>query len=244
MNLRKIAFKFHKWPGIVFLIPGLIVSITTILIGLNDTLHLDKVKISAGSGKASPTEIRNVLQTQNAGTFIATKRGLFVKLNNQIKPVKEFSGYDVRGLAVINDSVYIASKQGLWRIVNSNVTQLSKDEVWNVQVLNEEFLLLSAGKKGIVVTDTNGKKLKDVNNPLNLTDLDQIAHITGKEPMTLHKLIMDLHTGEAFTSKALKPVYIVSSGVLFLVITLTGFWLVFGKKKKKKQHIHSKKSGN
>lgn len=51
-----------------------------------------------------------------------------------------------------------------------------------------------------------------------------------KQPQTLHKLVMDLHTGEAIVGKTLMPFWIALSGIQLLLLTLTGCWFVFREK--------------
>lgn len=87
---------------------------------------------------------------------------------------------------------------------------------------------MSAGRKRIFLLDRNRTEIKD-----NMMVKEIAAKLGGskqKQPQTLHKLVMDLHTGEAIVGKTLMPFWIALSGIQLLLLTLTGCWFVFREK--------------
>jgi len=56
--------------------------------------------------------------------------------------------------------------------------------------------------------------------------------VVAPSKQTLHKLVIDLHTGEAIVGKKLKPYWIALCGIQLLVLTITGLWFLVKRKKK------------
>lgn len=220
----------HKWPGILFLFPAFLISITAILLALDGVLHMDGVKINVpimSSGKYAENEIKAVVASTDR-QFAGSKNGLYILEAGEVKSVPELAGSDVRSLLLVNDTLYIASKQGLWRLVGNTIVQLNDKDVFHVSRTPNNQLLVGAGKSGVLLFDRNGAEIWD--NQLVKEFSAKLAGSKQKQPQTLHKLVMDLHTGEAIVGKTLMPFWIAFSGIQLLLLTLTGCWFVLRKK--------------
>ncbi|MDP2888067.1 MAG: PepSY domain-containing protein [Bacteroidota bacterium] len=219
---------WHKWPGILFLFPAFLISITAILLALDGFLHMDRVKINLPftTDTYSEIEIKSMVVAADR-QYIGSKNGLFIIEGIRVSFVPELAGNDVRSLLLVNDTLYISSKQGLWRLAGSTIVRLIDQDVFHVSQLNNQ-LLVSAGKKGIIQLDRNGKEVKS--NPLAGDIISKLDGSKQKQPQTLHKLVIDLHTGEAIVGKTLVPYWIAFSGIQMLLLTLTGCWFAFRKK--------------
>jgi hypothetical protein len=219
---------WHKWPGILFLFPAFLISITAIFLALDGFLHMDRVKINLPftTDNYSENEIKSVVATADR-QYVGSKNGLYIVEGSRVSSVPELAGSDVRSLLLVNDTLYISSKQGLWRLAGSTVVRLIDQDVFHVSMSNNQ-LLVSAGKKGIIQLDHNGKEVK--NNPLAGDITSKLDGSKQKQPQTLHKLVIDLHTGEAIVGKTLVPYWIAFSGIQMLLLTLTGCWFAFRKK--------------
>ncbi len=219
---------WHKWPGILFLFPAFLISITAILLALDGLLHMDRVKINMPFTTDTYSEIE--IKSMVAGAdrqYVGSKNGLYIVEGIRVSSVPELAGSDVRSLLLVNDTLYISSKQGLWRMAGSKVVRLIDKDVFHVSMSNNQ-LLVSAGKKGIIQLARNGKEVK--NNPLAGDITSKLDGSRQKQPQTLHKLVIDLHTGEAIVGKTLVPYWIAFSGIQMLLLTLTGCWFAFRKK--------------
>jgi hypothetical protein len=219
---------WHKWPGILFLFPAFLISITAILLALDGLLHMDRVKINMPftTDTYSEIEIKSMVASADR-QYVGSKNGLYIVEGIRVSSVPELAGSDVRSLLLVNDTLYISSKQGLWRMAGSKVVRLIDKDVFHVSMSNNQ-LLVSAGKKGIIQLDRNGKEVK--NNPLAGDITSKLDGSRQKQPQTLHKLVIDLHTGEAIVGKTLVPYWIAFSGIQMLLLTLTGCWFAFRKK--------------
>ncbi len=221
---------WHKWPGILFLFPAFLISITAILLALDGVLHMDRVKINVptmSSGKYAENEIKAMAVSADR-QFAGSKSGLYIVEAGEVKSVPELAGSDVRSLLLVNDTLYIASKQGLWRLVDNSINRLNDKDVFHVSRTPNNQLLVSAGKNGVILLDRNGTEIND--NQMVKEIVAKLDGLKKKQSQTLHKLVMDMHTGEAIVGKTLMPFWIAFSGIQLLLLTLTGCWFVFRKK--------------
>lgn len=230
---------WHKWPGILFLLPSLIISITAVLLAFNGILKLDRIILNppGNSSGSANFEIKSMV-INSSGLFTGTKQGLYIFRGDDTIAVAELAGFDIRSMTTDGDTVWIASKQGLWKHDGHRVTNLLKEDVFGVSRLPERQLLVSLGKKGYKVIDFQGNVIREsLHLPANLED--KLTRISTTQAYTLHKLIVDLHTGEALVGRTLKSWYIALTGIQMLILTVTGFWLLFKKKRQKKYNTIS-----
>lgn len=229
-----ISFKqvrnLHKWPGILFLFPAFLISITAILLAFDGALHLDKVKVNIPtmSQQSASAEIKAMVATPTH-QYIGTKSGVIVYHNKQTFPIPELAGNDIKSLLLVGDTLFIASKQGVWQYSYNKAVRILEQDAVNLSFSPNNLLLVSLGRKGYKLIDFKGTEVKsDIG--INLKD----AVFAQKQPQTLHKLVMDLHTGEAIVGKTLKPWWITLCGIELLLLTITGCWFMFKKKAGKK----------
>lgn len=218
----------HKWPGILFLFPAFLISITAILLALDGFLHMDRVKINLPftADTYSEIEIKSMVLAADR-QYVGSKNGLYIIEGSRVSSVPELAGSDVRSLLLANDTLYISSKQGLWRLAGNNIVRLIDKDVFHVSMVGNQ-LLVSAGKKGIIQLNSSGE---EVENSLLAGEItSKLGESKQKQPQTLHRLVMDLHTGEAIVGKTLMPFWIAFSGIQLLLLTLTGCWFAFKKK--------------
>ncbi|HAQ20738.1 MAG TPA: hypothetical protein DCR40_16130 [Prolixibacteraceae bacterium] len=219
----------HKWPGILFLFPAFLISITAILLSLDGVLHMDRVKINflSTTDSYADNEMKSVVFGANR-QYVGSKNGLYIVDGSEVLSVPELTGGDVRSLLLVNDTLYIASKQGLWRLAGNSIIRLNDKDVFHVSLTPNNQLMVSAGRKGIFLLDRNGAEIKD--NQIVKEIAAKLAGTKQNQPQTLHKLVMDLHTGEAIVGKKLSPFWIAFSGFQLLLLTFTGCWFIFRKK--------------
>jgi len=232
-SLKQIR-NFHKFVGIIFLLPAFTISVTAILLSLNGALHLDKVKINirSMSKNINNFEVKATLMSQDK-QYIGTKTGLFIVETDSCYIVPELSGFDIKSLLAVNDTIFIGSKQGLWKYLNYSARLINSQDISHVSLAGENLLAISLGKKGLKLVDFSGNEKgpqnysKFIVSQANVTELNQYQ--------TLHKFIVDLHTGEAIVGKSLKNYWVGFCSLQLFLITLTGCWFIFKKKKVKIQ---------
>ncbi len=233
-----ITFKqnriLHKWIGIIFLFPAFLISITAILLALNGVLNLDKIKtnIPTMAKQYNSPEIKSVCFTPSKD-FIGSKNGLIVAQNDSCYIVPELSGFDIKSIIAVGDTVFIASKQGLWKYHNNSFIQIFEKDIHSISLYKNNMIVVSLGKKGFEIVDFNGNIIENEKKSKNIEK--QLAALSSEQPQTLHKLVMGLHTGEAIVGKTLESYWIALCGLQLLLLTLTGCWFVFKTKKTRKQ---------
>jgi len=234
MVTYKTKRKWHKWPGIIFLLPSFIISATAVLLALSGILQLDRITLNLpGLSKHAGNLEMKAMAIVNGLVYAGTKQGLYVYESGAFSGIEELSGSDIRSLVQKGDTLLVASKQGLWTIIENSAKPILKQDVFGVYPLNGERLLVSMGKKGFKVVSYDGTEIK---NPVEIPPgfIEAASALTRTQPYTLHKLVVDLHTGEALVGRTLKPWYIAFTGLQLLILTITGLWMLFRKKGRNK----------
>ncbi len=233
MNSFKFIRNLHKWPGILFLFPAFLISISTILLAMDNFLHLDDIKINVPSTtlKYKNIEVKAVCFTDTK-QFIGTKTGLIIVEEDTCYSVSELAGCDIKSMLVINDAVFIASKQGLWKFQNKIITKIYNKEIHSISQFDNS-IIVSLGKKGFEILDFNGRMKSNEKKYAKIEK--ELAQFAIQQPISLRKLVIALHTGEAIVGKNLEPYWIAFCGTQLLLLTATGCWFIFKKKKKQEK---------
>lgn len=239
----KTKRKWHKWPGIIFLLPSFIISVTAVLLALNGVLHLDRITLNLPtvSKHTGSFEVKSMM-IAGERIYAGTKQGLYVYENENFTAISGMEGYDIRGLVPKGDSLLAASKQGLWLIDGIKAHRILKQEVFGVSELTRDKLLVSLGKKGYMIVNYDGTEV-NAREHIPESYHKSITSLETSHPYTLHKLVVDLHTGEALVGRALKPWYIALTGLQMLILTLTGLLMLFKKKSRNKVMKVSSQTG-
>jgi len=248
-NWRKRFFNWHLWSGLIFTIPILLIAFTAILIAHEKGLGTKEIAINAGwlPGYGSEENIKNylddvkdVLIVDNK-TYYASKLGVVIEENQTISILQNTEGNEVRDLQLSGDSLWIASKNGLF-VATKNTAVLSKKGDFHGISINGTKLYASEGKHGFYISSDNGKTW--VNNTISKTigkekmqsfsaSIDNSAYL---EKLTIEKLALDIHTGKAFFGSGSMWIWIDLVAISLLFMIFTGIWMwykrKYGKKKK------------
>lgn len=225
----KLIRKLHKWPGILFLIPAVIISITSLLLAFDGPLNMERVKIKTPffSQQNRLPDVKTMLHTGNA-QYIGTRNGLYIVREGKTHIQPELHGYDIRALLMVNDTLLIASRQGVWYMSQNRLQKISEADAAGISLTPEGHLLISQGRKGFEVVGFDGKP----RSSLPGIDLKSEVFIL-QHSQTLKKFIIDLHTGEAIVGKTLMPWWIGLAGLGLLLLAFTGAWILVRRKMKK-----------
>lgn len=253
-NWRKHFFNWHMWAGLIFTIPIFFVALTAILIAHEKGLGTKEIALNTGwlPGYDSKEDItyyldnvRDVLIKDNK-TYFACKLGVVIAQNNELKLVKGTEGKEVRDIHFQGDSLWIASNKGLLLALNQSAIVIKKGDFHGVNLQGNQ-LFVSEGKHGYHLSADFGKTWKStkISTTIGKENLDIFSNSIEKESflevLSLEKLALDIHTGEAFFGKNAMWIWIDLIAISLLFMIFTGIWMWYKRKygKKKKTATHS-----
>lgn len=248
---RKKFFNWHKWAGLLFSIPVVLVALTAILIAHKDGLGTKNMLVNAGwlpGYQAKQKNIGHLLDDVKAyhvageKHYYGTKLGVVAQHNNVLTIVKGTEGSEVRDIAAIGDTLFFASKHGIFSYfeVNNRAMKLINGDFHGL-VFNEQKLTALAGKQGLYESTDYGKTWSE-NMQLSVLLPDvAVARLSERignegyiEKLNWEKLILDIHTGEAFFGSGSMWIWIDLVALSLLVLTCTGIWMWYKRKFRKR----------
>jgi hypothetical protein len=261
-NLRKQVFNWHMWAGIAFAIPVFLVSLTAILIAHEDGIGTKQILVKAGWLPGYQAEKENIsyflndakahfYDEKNQTIYYGTKVGLVKEVNGNLNIIKGTEGAEVRDILQLDSTLLIASKYSVLRYsTTSNTTvKLLKGDFHGLSFKGDTLIAL-AGKHGYFQSTNNGtswsspQKLSERLSPASFAGFTaQLGKSGIAEQVSWQKLILDIHTGEAFFGKESMWIWIDLIGLSLLLMVFTGIWMWYKRKfKKSKKRRTNKKS--
>ena len=242
LNLK--ARKWHTWAGILLALPMLIVGMTALFIAHKKSLGTEAVRVDAGwlpgyrtaHGGPAPVEARAVLVTHDGRTLIATQDGLFRMQEGRPVPVNEFIGVPVRALAEAAFGKIAAAKNGLWLERGGIWERTMPGDAWNVSRQDDGSVVAALKERGLLIS-RDGRHWETEAQLANA--LAAIGSEQKEKALTLNKLIMDLHTGQAFFGKSGEWLWVDLVGLSLCLLTLTGVKMWWRTKRRKPKPSNS-----
>ena len=230
----KINFKarsWHTWVSVILAVPILIVGASAVFIAHKKSLGTESISVDArwlpgyrvvgrSGSDVAKAEARAMLVTAQGETLIGTQDGLF-RIGAGMaspQPVEELSGMPVRGLAEASFGRVAAAKDGIWVDHGQGWQRIRRGDAWSVGVRRDGSVVVAMKDHGLLVSDDGRKWLDD---PQLSKALAAIGQRTADKPMSLHKLVMDLHTGQAFFGKEGEWLWIDVLGITLCLLALT-----------------------
>jgi hypothetical protein len=235
MKLTLKARDWHTWTAVVLSVPMLIVGITAIFTAHGKALELGSMTVAADwlpgydtAGKVRVPEARAFAQDAGGRLWVATKAGLFVgeHPSGPLQRVAALPAGEVRQLLATPAGLYAAGKMGLWRIGAStpgnppSAEKLAGGDLFAVAQDGASRLLVAHREKGWLVSSDGGRSWQDA-HALN-DGLASLPAEEANEPLTLARLMLDLHNGKAFLGKRAAWVWIDLLGATLTLLGLTG----------------------
>lgn len=231
------ARDWHTWVSLILSLPLLIVGLTAIFLAHGKTLGLGSVAVAAdwlpgyGAGKPRPPEARAFAQDAAGRIWLASKAGLFFApaAGDALQRVAALPAGEIRQLLATPAGLYAAGKNGLWRIEADKPDQppsaerLADGELFAVAQDAAGQLLVAHKDKGWLVSAEGGRRWRAASE-LN----ERLGALTPAEangPLTLGRLMFDLHTGRAFFGKTGEWIWIDLLGAALTLLGLTGVYL-------------------
>ena len=231
----KINFKarsWHTWVSVILAVPILIVGASAVFIAHKKSLGTESIRIDArwlpgyhAAGRSgsdvAKAEARAMLVTSQGETLIGTQDGLF-RIGAGIaspEPVEGLRGMPVRGLAEVPFGRVAAAKDGIWVDHGQGWQRFHRGDAWSASVRRDSSVVVAVKDHGLLVS-SDGREWSE--DPQLTRALAAIGQRTADKPMTLHKLVMDLHTGQAFFGKEGEWLWIDVLGITLCLLALTG----------------------
>lgn len=253
VNWRKRFFNWHLWSGLAFTIPIVLVAITAILIAHEKGLGTKKIAVNAGwlpgYGSKKNTEhflndVKDVI-IKNDSSFYASKLGLIILVHKNITIVKGTEGSEVRDLEIIDNRIWLASKEGIFILEKNNTSKLILKGDFHGINKSANTIIASEGKHGFHTSTDNGISWKNssiskiIGEEKTKEFSESISNTKYMEKLTLEKLALDIHTGKAFFGDGAMWIWIDLIAISLLFMTFTGIWMwykrTYGKKKNPKK---------
>ncbi len=218
---------WHAWWSVVLALPIIIASLTAIFIAHGDTLGLKGIplpaslqRVAADAPAGKVPEVRAMHRHSDGRTYVATKYGLLAQDGGKLTAVAEFDGIEVRGLASAGATLFAATKGGVWASQADGWKRVLPGEAWSVNVLPDGGVVAALKQHGIMVSSDGGRNwLADRAVDGALSDY---AVTAPPMKLTLHKLVMDMHTGKAFVGKEYEWLWIDLVGGTMLFLSFSG----------------------
>jgi hypothetical protein len=238
MKINLKARSWHTWASLILALPILIVGASAIFIAHKKSLNTEDITVNAKwlpgyqteETKATGVEPRTALTTRGGTTYVGTQEGLYSLEGDTLAAVEALAGMPVRGLAESGFGLVAAAKNGIWLEQRGEWTRVMKGDAWNAGTRADGSVVVSVKDKGLLVS-ADGRQWQA--DPLLGKALAALPGTVTEKPLTLGKLIMDLHTGQAFFGKKGEWIWIDLVGLAMCLLAMTGVYMWWRAEKRK-----------
>lgn len=226
MKLSIFSRIWHRRLGIALALPLLLAGSTALLLAHGKALGLRNISVDAGwlpgYRQTSPdVELRGYLAIAGGKSLVATKNGLFQFSANsgevQTAPVPGIPTGEIRLLTTTPGGPVAIAKGGLYRETPGGWQRLLAGDILGLSLAADGSLTAALRDSGLLESHDDGASWHPVVLPAALPLVT--------EPLTLARLVRDLHTGAAFLGKRGEWLWIDLLGAVLLCLGLTGFYL-------------------
>ena len=231
--------RWHSWISVILALPILIVGLTAIFIAHDKALGLKQMSVNAGwlpgygQAKNEHAELRATLPLADGGLWLAAKGGLVqMTVDGQVTAVAELNGLEIRALHQHQGQLLVAAKEGLYGQQQGKWQQLAVGEFWSISG-DGQRLLATSKERGLLVSADSGRSWQPSQDP----KIDQALPQLPPEPLTWHKLVMDLHTGKAFLGKEWEWLWIDLIGAVMSFLAISGL-IMWWRDRQRQRQLH------
>lgn len=217
----------HNWLGVALVLPLFIVGMSTFFMSHEKSLGSIVVAYTD-----TPLELKDLLYTPDGRQLLATKNGVFERIDQKMKALEGLQNNEIRTLDLLSDgSVLAAGKLGLWKEeTNGNWTKLYDADIHGIQIHSQNWYLVTK-EQGVLSSKDQGLSWESESNIMQ-----SLTTISEKRPLQLGKLMHDLHTGKFFMGKHYEWIWADSLALVLVILSLTGIYR-WWKSQKRKQTI-------
>lgn len=232
---------WHYWVGVAVVLPLLLVAATALLFAHKKALGTPAIAVAADwlpgyreVGAPRPPEVRAMLATRDGGAYLATASGLYRVADGKAVAVEALAGNPVRALAEAPWGRIAATRNGIWLEQEGRWLAVRRGEAWSVASLPDGSVRV--GMKDQVLASRDGRRWQP--------DPDFAAALpVGREPITLARLALDLHTGRALVGRELEWLWIDLVSVPLLLLVVTGLILWWQRQLGRKKSLARQRRG-
>ncbi len=233
MKLDFNARAWHNWLGVILSLPILIVAVTAVFIAHEHELGTKSIDVTRyvswlpGYGEAEmqarKTEIRTSLTTADGQHWLGGKGGLYQLVDGQVRQVAALAGMEVRDIVAASFGLVVAAKNGLWLKDAAGWQQVVKGDAWNANLNPDGSVAATLKGKGVLVSYDGRDWMPDEATGAALAAMP--AETLAAKTITLHNLVMDLHSGKAFFGKEAEWIWIDLVGLAMVFLGGTGVYM-------------------
>ncbi len=233
MTLKFNPRTWHNWISVILSVPILIVAVTAIFIAHDhdlDTKGIDVTRYVSwlpGYGQAQmqamKLEIRTSLVTSDGQRWLGGKGGLYQVVDDQARQVADIGTTEVRDLVAAPFGLVVAAKNGIWLKDTEGWRKVMKGDAWNANLGPDGSVAATLKGQGVLISRNGRDWAPDAAASAALTAMP--AETMAPKPITLHNLVMDLHTGRAFFGKEWEWIWIDLVGLTMAFLAGTGVYL-------------------
>jgi hypothetical protein len=243
MQLKFNSRTWHNWISVILAVPILIVAVTAVFIAHDHELGLKEIDVTRavswlpGYGeaemKAMKQEVRASLSTPDGRLWLGTKAGLYEVANGEARAVEALGGSDVRDLAAASFGLVAAAKNGVWVQGAAGWNKVLKGDAWNASLNPDGSVAVTLKDKGVLMS-SDGRDWRE-NAAAGAALAAMPAETMVTKPITLGKLVKDLHTGKAFFGKEWEWIWIDLIGLVMTFLGGTGVYMWWRGEKRKRE---------
>lgn len=217
---------WHTWWSVALAAPIMIVSVTAIFIAHDKSLALKEIPVAAdwlpgyAATPAMMPELRAIHRGPDGREHVATNYGLFVRSGDRVEPIEALGKTDIRTLTQAGDTLLAAGKTGVWALRGGAWEQLLRGDAWSAGAAPDGTLVAAIKDRGALMSSDGGRTWQ-IDDSVRQGLATYASGLTA-QPLTLHKLVMDLHTGKAFFGKEYEWLWIDIVGAAMAFLTASG----------------------
>lgn len=230
MKLKFESRTWHTWVSLILALPIFVVAVTAVFIAHKKALATDEVAVAAEwlpgyAGQSSKTprlEARTSLVTAAGEVYVGTPNGLYRLDGEAMLGIEPLAATQVRALAEVPWGRLAAAKNGVWLEQDGTWKRVLKGDAWGVSARPDGAALVALKDKGLL----SSRDGQDWQPETELAAaLAAAPATTAAEPLTLARLVMDLHTGKALFGKEAEWIWIDLVGLAMSLLALTGVYM-------------------
>ena len=228
MKIKVKARSWHTWSSLLLALPILIVGASAIFIAHKKALRTEEITVNA---KWLPgyrvvnekgIEPRALLTTRAGTTYVGTQQGLYRLDGDRLFAVEALANTPIRAIAETPFGRIAAAKSGLWLEKDGHWERTLSGDAWQVASQPDGSVVASVKDQGLL-SSSDGQQWQA--NALLTAAIADAASEQADQPLTLNKLIMDLHTGQAFFGKDGEWLWVDLVGLAMCLLALTGVYM-------------------
>jgi hypothetical protein len=230
---------WHRWVSVSLSLPILVVALTAILMAHRKSLGAEEISVAAQwlpgyrsmTAKNRGFEARAALTARNGATYFGNLNGLYRLADGKLVAVDQIGTTQVCGLAEAPWGLVVAARNGIWLERDGQWKKVHKGEAWSVTARADGSMIVAVKDQGLLESRDGKRWEADAQLAATLAALPAGA----AEPITLSRLVMDIHTGKALLGKDAEWIWIDLVALALSLLSLTGLWMWWRGQRRKPQ---------